>query len=445
MRSASSPAGWSNYHDVPRRPPYLGFAIAGIMLAVAFFIGLGGWAAVAPLSSAAPAPGQVRVESHRKTVQHLEGGIVKEILVHEGDAVQAGQVLVRLDDTQTGVTLKILRNQHDELKALETRLLAERQGDAVLFFPAELNDKRADPVMANMLDGQERIFRQRRQSLTKQLDIINQEIAQLEAQKRGDQAQIAALDRQLALARSEADLLDDLVKRGLAARPNLLGLQGQVASLEGSRGEQLGRIAQAEQAIAEARLRAAELQNQNGNEIETELRDTQAKLAETEGKLQSAKDQNDRTLITAPVSGQVVNLRVFTVRGVISPGEPLLDIVPDDGPLVIDARIQPTDIDVVHVGLAAQIALTAYKRRIVPLLDGKVIGVSADTLQTEDHRNFYYEATISIQQDQLAKLRNVKLYPGMPVEVMIMTGDRTVFDYAIGPIIDSFHRAFRED
>jgi len=353
--------------------------------------------------------------------------------------------LLRLDDTQTAASLKILQDQHDELKALEARLLAERRGDSTLVFPGDLAARRAIPSVANMLDGQERIFAQRRQSLAKQIDIINQQIAQLGAERQGDQAQIAALDRQLALARSETDLVNDLVKKGLASRPNLLALQGQVASLEGSRGEQLGRISQAEQAIAEARLRAAELQTQDSNETETELRDTQAKLAEVEGKLQSAKDQNDRMLVTAPVSGQVVNLRVFTVHGVISPGEPLLDIVPDNGTLVIAARVQPTDIDTVHVGLAAQIALTAYKRRVVPLLDGKVISVSADTLQTEDHRNFYYEATISIQKDQLAKLRNVKLYPGMPVEVMIMTGDRTVLDYAIGPIIDSFHRAFRED
>ncbi|HVJ44513.1 MAG TPA: HlyD family type I secretion periplasmic adaptor subunit [Dongiaceae bacterium] len=445
MRSTSSPAGWLSHDAVPRQPPYLASAVAGLALLVTFFIGFGSWAARAPLASAALASGQVRVESHRKTVQHLEAGIIREILVREGDKVRVGQPLLRLDDTQTVAALKILQDQHDELKALEARLLAERRGDSVLVFPADLEAQRVDPSRADMLEGQQRIFTERRQSLANQIDIIKQQIAQLEAERRGDQAQIAALDRQLALARSETDLVNDLVKKGLASRPNLLALQGQVASLEGARGEQLGRISQAEQAIGEARLRAAALQSQNNNEIETELRDTQAKLAEVEGKLQSARDQNNRMLITAPVSGQVVNLRVFTAHGVINPGEPLLDIVPDDGTLVIDARVQPTDIDTVHAGLDAQVALTAYKRRIVPLLDGKVLRVSADTLQTEDHRTSYYEATISIDESQLARLDNVKLYPGMPVEVMIMTGNRTVLDYAIGPVIDSFHRAFRED
>ncbi|HKY93864.1 MAG TPA: HlyD family type I secretion periplasmic adaptor subunit [Kiloniellales bacterium] len=438
-------SAWSKPEDVPSRPAIRATVVAGVVLAATFFIGLGGWAAVAPLSSAAIAPGEVRVESHRKTVQHLEGGIVRELLVRDGDRVSAGQILLQLDDTQTAATLQILQSQHDELRALEARLLAERQATVELLFPSDLAARRTEAAVASALEGQERLFRQRRQQLRQQLDIIDQQIGQLEAQIQGAEAQLSALDQQLALARSEVELFAGLVEEGLAPKPRLLAVQGQVASLEGSRGEQLGRIAEAEQAIAEARLRAAELQSQSSSEVESQLFETQAKLAEVEGKLEAASDQNSRMLVTAPVDGQVVNLRVHTMGGVVEPGQALLDIVPEDDTLVIDARVQPADIDVVHAGLAAQVALTAYKRGLVPLLDGEVVSLSADAIRNEEDDSVYYAASISIAKDQLARLENVQLYPGMPVEVLILTGRRTALDYALGPLAQSFHWAFREE
>jgi membrane fusion protein, type I secretion system len=436
---------WSRPDAVPPMPPIGRTVILGLALAALFFAGFGGWAALAPLSSAAVAPGQVRVAGHRKTVQHLEGGIVRQILVHEGDTVAAGQVLLRLDDTQSAIVLAVLQDEQDELEALEARLLAERDGKASLNFPAELERRRAEAKLAEDLNGQERLFASRQHSLKGQLDILDQQKQQLEAEIDGERAQATAFAQQLQLARDEAAAVADLVRRGLAPKPRLQALQGQIASLEGSRVEQLALVARAEQAIGESRFRAADLVNQRANEVETELRDTEAKLAEVREKVRAAGDVHRRMEVIAPVAGRVVDLRVFTAGGVIAPGQPLLDIVPSEDALVVDARVSPTDIDVVRAGLPAQVALTAYKRRIVPLLDAEVIDVSADALPSADQRGTYYTASIRIRQDQLARLHDVSLVPGMPVDVMILTGKRTALDYLLGPILDSYRHAFRED
>jgi len=438
-------ASWARPEDVPLRPRIGAPLAAGAFLLIAFFAGFGGWAALAPLSSATVAEGVIRVETHRKTVQHLEGGIVREILVNEGDKVTAGQVLMRLDKTQSGTTVSVLQDQQDALLALQARLEAERDGLDAIQFPPELLARQSDPKVATVVGGQQKIFDTRRQSLRAQLGILSQRVEQLGSEIAGHKAQLVSANEQIQLTQEEIATVTDLLNRGLERKPRLLALQRQQSYLEGSRGEQLGAIAKAQQEIGEAKLQSADLLDKRSSEIALELRDTQSRLLENRQKLGAAVDVDNRMEVVAPVSGQVVDLKVHTLGGVVRPGDALLDIVPQSDELVVEARVRPVDIDAVHAGQSAQVALTAYKQRTTPRLDGRLATVSADALIDESRHISYYSAEIHIDSSELAKLNGVQLYPGMPAEVMIVTGERTLLQYFIQPVIDSFHRAFREE
>ena len=435
---------WTKPEDLPVRPVIRAPVMTGCAIALSFFAGLGGWSSLAPLSSAAVAEGVIRVESHRKTVQHLEGGIVREILVGEGQEVAAGQALIRLDATQTSTTVAVLRDQMDAFMALEARLIAERDGTDVIAFDEELKSRSSDPKVASILDGQERIFNSRRRSLTDQAGILAQRVEQLGAEIDGHKAQLASADEQIRLTGEEIATVNDLLDRGLERKPRLLALQRQRSYLEGLRGEQHGAIAKAEQAIGEAKLQSADLLNKRSSEVALELREVQSRLLEIREKLSLADDINKRMEVVAPVSGQVVDLKVHTLGGVIHAGEALMDIVPQSDELVVEARVRPTDVESVHVGQPAQVALTAYKQRTTPRLDGTLVTLSADALTDEVRHTTYYSAEIRIDPTELLKLEAVQLYPGMPAEVMIVTGERTLLQYLIQPVLDSFHRAFRE-
>jgi HlyD family type I secretion membrane fusion protein len=438
-------ASWARPEDVPLRPRIGAPLAAGAFLLIAFFAGFGGWAALAPLSSATVAEGVIRVETHRKTVQHLEGGIVREILINEGDKVTAGQVLMRLDKTQSGTTVSVLQDQQDALLALQARLEAERDGLDAIQFPPELSARQSDPKVATVVGGQQKIFDTRRQSLRAQLGILSQRVEQLGSEIAGHKAQLVSANEQIQLTQEEIATVTDLLNRGLERKPRLLALQRQQSYLEGSRGEQLGAIAKAQQEIGEAKLQSADLLDKRSSEIALELRDTQSRLLEIRQKLGAAVDVDNRMEVVAPVSGQVVDLKVHTLGGVVRPGDALLDIVPQSDELVVEARVRPVDIDAVHAGQSAQVALTAYKQRTTPRLDGRLATVSADALIDESRHISYYSAEIHIDSSELAKLNGVQLYPGMPAEVMIVTGERTLLQYFIQPVIDSFHRAFREE
>lgn len=431
--------------QAPARPESGVAILIGAAAITVFIGGFAAWATLAPLASAAVAPGRVTAESNRKTVQHLEGGIVRDILVREGDRVEQGQVLLRLDNSQSGTTLDLLQGQFDAMKAAEARLAAERDGLDRIEFPQWLQARRTETAVAAILVGQERIFASRQATQRGQSEILEQRVRQLEAEITAYRAQVASQEEQAALIREEVKAVESLVNRGLERKTRLLALQRQAASLAGNRGELLGQIARAEQAIGEAKLQAADLVNARLNEVAVELRDTQNKIAELEERMQLARDVNRRLEIAAPQAGRIVSMRFVTPGGVIRPGEPVLDIVPEGDVLVIDARVAPTDIDVVRVGLPADVVLTAYKRRTTPILRGNVIYVSADSLIDEEHEAPYYEARIEIEREQLTGLETVELYPGMPAEVMIVTGERTPFAYLVGPLRDSFRRAFREE
>lgn len=430
---------------VPARPPIRRLVLVALAIIALLFGGLGGWAAVVPLQSAAVAQGQVRVSTHRKTIQHLEGGIVQAILVKEGDAVTAGQVLVRLDDTRVRANLDRLKGRAAGLLATKVRLAAERDGARTLAFPEALTAAaRGDPKIEEILSSQRGIFAARRRALEGRTRILRQRIGQLNKEIASLQAQVDAETRQLALITEEMDTVSMLVGKGLAEKPRLLALQRNAARIEGSRGEHLGLIARAEQRIGETELRMIDLENTFSNEVVKELEEVQGKLSDVEEQIKAAEDVLQRTEILAPQDGVVVSLRVHTPGGVIKPGEPILDIVPQNDVLLIEARINPLDIDVVHVGLPAQVRLTAYGSRHVLPLDGEVIYLSADSFTDQRTGAPYYLARIRANAEQQRRLRKVTLYPGMPAEVMILTGERTALDYALRPLFDSFARAFRE-
>jgi HlyD family type I secretion membrane fusion protein len=432
---------------VPRSPPVRAPVLAGLLILLAFGLGFGGWAALAPLSSAAIAPGFVRVESNRKTVQHLEGGIIDELRVQDGDIVQAGQVLIRLDRTQAAARHDALLHQYQSLRAAEARLIAERDGRHRIAFGEELESRRAEPRVTDILAGQESIFETRRRSYQGQIGILEQRVEQLRSEIAGLRAQVSSEDRQLALIAEETADVDSLVGKGLERKARLLALRRQAALLEGGRGEHIAEIARAQQAIGETELETFSLEDRLAAEVAEGLEEVQNQLAETEEELRAAEDVLRRHEITALIAGTVVGLRFFTEGGVIEPGVPILDIVPESDRLIIEAQVNPLDIDTVEPGLPAQVRLIAFKQRSTPTLDGQVVQVSADSLSDEEAETAisFYKADVEIDPAELTRLDGVSLYRGMPAEVLIRTGERTLADYLLAPVLDSFARAFREE
>ena len=416
----------------------------GSFIFFVFVVGFGVWSAMAPLAEAAIAPGTIKVEGNRRTVQHLEGGIVREILVRDGSKVQAGQVLVRLDDVQTDSTAEAQRAQRWALLAQDARLVAEmgKPGDPIEFPPELLNSP--NPRARDAVRGQREVYEARTASLNSQLRVLRARVDQQQAAIRGAQGQMVATRNQLRLIREEEQMRRGLVNQGLARIPDLLALQRAMAGLEGTMQELTGQIDRANATIAETERQIQQVLDQRMQEVSTELREVRGKLAEAEERLRASTDVQTRRDILAPESGTVVNLRLFTLGAVVKPGDAVLELVPDQDRLVAEVNIQPSDIDVVFPGLKSEIRLPAFKQRLVPYLHGEVTWVAADVTTNEQTRQQYYRAYILIDREQMEALPNVFLTPGMPVEAHVQIGERSFFQYMTQPIRDSFARAFRE-
>lgn len=424
-----------------RIPIVIGCIIIGL-----FFGTLGGWAALAPLESAAIAPGEVTIDTKRKTIQHFEGGIIGEILVRDGDLVDAEQVLIRLEEIQSRAELELLQGRFLTATAVEARLISERDGWEDVAFPDWLLDRLIEPEVIETVSGQVNIFTSRRESLVHQTLILRQRMAQFGEEITGLEGQIESEDVQLNLIAEESEDVRKLVESGLARRPRLLALEREAAALEGRRSQNLAGIARANQSISEAELRVSELQTEFINQVVQQLSETQAELFDLADRIRASEDKLARTEVRAPISGTIVNLQVHTPGGVIAPGAPLLDIVPSDDPLVIEARIDPGDIDVVRTGLEAQVRISAFSQRNITPIPGVVIYVSADRLNDERTGAVYYIARIKLDEEDIFEaLQGAELQPGMQAEVMIATGARTALEAIISPISSSFNRAFRED
>ncbi len=404
------------------------------------------WAATAPLNSAAIAIGTVILDNNKKTIQHLEGGIVDAILVREGMRVSAGDVLIKLDETTAKARYELLRKQLVSAKASEARLEAERDSLGNITFPPELLKKEAtDPTIKESLDSQRRLFSSRRNSIKGRISILNKKIDQYAQEIRGLGAQSVSATRQIALLKEEIQAVKTLVNSGNAPRSRLLSLQRQMEGLSGERGESGAMISRAEQSIGEAKLEMINVRNNFLNEVIEELKETQVSLSDLEERIRASEDTFNRINILSPLDGTITDLQVHTLGGVIRPGDPLMDIVPADDKLIVEALVQPQDIDVMERGLEASIRLSAYKARFVPPITGRVVHISADRFEDERNGTSYYKARIEVDSEELKNLENVELYPGMPADVLIVTGSRTMLSYLFSPIRDSFNKSFRED
>lgn len=423
----------------PRRPMWIG----GVIIMVTFF-GLGAWAAFAPLDSAAVAPGVVMVESNRRVIQHLEGGIVHDIRVQDGSVVKAGDVLISLDDTRVKAQVAILQQDLDSSLAIEARLLAERSGHAKVEFPQELTSRASDPMVKSAIDGQENVFQARKASMDGQKAILEQRIQQYKEQIVGLQALQKSKEIQTQTIKDELSGLEGLLEKGYVTKPRVLALQREAARLEGETGDHISAIARSEQGIGEAKLQIFQLEKSRQEDIAKELRDIQARIAESREKIVAADDVMRRIDLTAPVDGTVMNLQVHTKGGVVAPGAPLMEIVPAEDKLVIEAQISPMDIDTVHPGQEVAIHVSAVDSRLVPVINGTLETVSADRYTDQRTGMAYYKGRVTIPPDQIDRLGEHSLHSGMAVEAMVNRGQQTALHYMLRPLLQSLSRSFKE-
>jgi HlyD family type I secretion membrane fusion protein len=431
--------------DTEAKPLRLkGVVGAGLFVCLAFFGAFGGWAAFAPLDSAAVASGTVKVQGERKTVQHLEGGIIDQLLVKEGQEVKAGAVLLQLDDTQAKVRLGLLQGRHVSRMALAARLRAERDNLPEIQIPTELSAQSDDPSVLAAITAQISVFDARQTSLVSETKILQQRIIQTGEEVTGLRDEIATQDEQIELIDQEIAGLETLFKKGLTPLERLLNLKRLRAGIRGLRAKNSAAIARAKASVTEIRQRMIELRNRMLNEAVAELSEVETELFDLDQQRHAAEDVLRRTKLTAPVDGIVVGLNFHTSGGVIQPGEPVLDLVPVGEQLVIEARVLPDDIDVVKGGQSAQVRVTAFSQRDIMAMEGTVLTVSADSLMDERTGQTYYVAQIKINDSEMQKLSDLKMLPGMPAEVMIRVGSRSMVDYLMEPLLRTLRRSMRE-
>ncbi len=422
-----------------RRAVILGFATL-----VALVGGFGLWSVTATISGAIVAPGRIEVEQNRQVVQHPDGGVVAEILVTEGARVSVGAPLIRLDGTAVISELAIVEGQFFELQARKARLSAERDGAPLMTFPPDLLAEAKDRAdIADLMQGQERLFTARAQTLSQTAQQLEKQRAQTLAQIQGLTAQSASVDRQLALIDQELADARILLEKGLAQAPRVLALEREAAKLSGQGGELVAAKAQAESRVTESELQVLRLHSQRREDAATQLRDIDSALREVAERRLALQDRVARLDICAPASGTVLGLQITTPRAVIRAADPLAYIVPQDRPLVIAAQISPLNIDEVQVGQAVQLRFPTFSGRTTPDLTGVVSILSADALTDSVTNSAYYRADITLSPEEAGRLGH-PLLPGMPVEAFFQTTPRTPMAYLIKPFADYFVRAFRE-
>lgn len=440
---------------VPPRNAMRPLVLAGVVILVVFG-GIGAWSATAPIDSAVVAPGMIAVETDRRSVQHLEGGIVAEVLVKEGAVVKQGQLLMRLDETRTRAQEEVARGERYTQLAAEARLTAERDDQPSVTFPEELLARKSDKKVGEILKLANAQFTTRATAIKGQRQILQQRIVQLEEQIEGFRALQKSKARQGELIDEEMRMIEDLVKKGHVTRQRYLALQREASRLDGEAADHIASIAKAQQTIGETRLQILQLDNDRAQEITKELREVQAKMFEATERLGMLEDQSRRLEITAPVDGTVINLAYVTVGGVVPPGATILAIVPSNEKIVAQAQVSPADIDSVHPGQSVHIRFSTAAAKNTPVVEGTLEYVSADRL-TMDQRpglstaamptlvpNAFYTARVAIDNKELAKLGDLKIHTGMPVEVLINRGERTALQYIAGPLSNNFARAFKE-
>ena len=419
--------------------------IFGACCIVLIFAGFGGWAATAHLSSAVITQGVMAVDGKRKLVQHLEGGIVETLMVRDGDVVAPGDGLITLDPIRPRSMLAIITSSLLKELASEARLIAERDGSDKISYRADLAAEVDSAEVRALTISQNAIFEARRTSLKGEVAILEQRIAQLGDETKGLTAQRELKQRQMEFITEELNGLRQLMALGQTTKPRILQLERSAAALLGEEGELLSSIARTQKTVGETKLQIIQRQQDFQKSVTEELEAVQSRLRDLQERAVAARDVLRRISITAPVGGTVVNMAAHSVGAVIKPGETVLEIVPGKDNLVVEVSIRPQDIDIVTLEQAAAIRLLAFKQRTTPLLHGKVMYVSADSLENPTTRQQYYVARIAVPDEEIARLGKLKVQPGMQVEVMIQTGDRTAFQYLVQPMVDSVNKAWREE
>jgi HlyD family secretion protein len=418
--------------------------VAAIVVVSVLVVGVGGWAATAVISGAVVASGSLVVDTNVKKVQHPTGGIVGELRVRDGDRVHAGDIVVRLDETVTRANLAIVTKGLGEMMARKARLESERDGLDTITFPAQLLAEADDPDRAAAMDSERKLFDLRKTARSGQKAQLRERIAQLGEEITGLAAQQNSKAKEIALIERELAGVRELWKQNLVQLTRLTALEREAARLDGERGQLVAAAAQAKGKIAETALQILQIDQDLASDVAKELRDVDGKIGEFVERKVTAEDQLKRIDIRAPQDGSVFQLAVHTVGGVITAGDPIMLIVPEADNLSVEVKVNPQDIDQLQLNQKAILRFSAFNARTTPEIEGIVTRISADTSTDQRTGQTYYTVRISMPAEQIERLGNVKLLPGMPVEAFVQTGDRTMLSYLMKPLHDQVMRAFRE-
>ncbi len=436
----------SNQDEAPKvSTSYLGILLFGAIILLISVGGFGVWAATAKLDSAVIAAGKVAVESNRKEIQHLQGGIVKEIAVRDAQRVNEGDLLVVLDHTQAKANTDLTRVQYFQALTQEARLMAERDGLDEITFPDMIMRNRDDPAVKTMMTDQERQFGERKESIENRIDIFEAQIAQQEEFIAGTREQIASLDSQIASYDTEIEAVRPAAEKGFYAKNRLAALERERTRIFGQKAESRSSIARTGQSIGEAKIEILQLKQEFVENVVEQLREARLTLADARERHTIASDVYDRVEIRAPQDGIVQNMQIHTLGGVVQAGETIMEIVPVNDDLIINARISPLDIDSVRTGMQAEVRFSSFTGQEIPTIFGTVEWISADILIDEMEREEYYVSKIIVDNDSVPERIAKVLTPGMPGDVIIATGERTTLNYLVQPLQNRLIKAFTEE
>jgi len=402
------------------------------------------WASFAPLGEGVVAHGEVTVVSNKKTVQHQYGGTIQEILVTEGARVKKGQVLIRLNDAQPKANLTNIEGEYFSALALEARLMAERSRAGTIVFPKEIVSLSHVPEIADHIRTQQELFNARRGALQSAIAILRDNADGMKEYIRRIEELQMSRAKQMELLTGEMSSLRQLADQGYYPRTKILETERTLAELSGRRSEDLGNIARSRKAMSEYRLTILQREQEFLRDVETQLSEVQKKLTALKDQYAATRDLVDKTEIKAPEEGIVVGLAVHTTGGVISPGQPIMQIVPENEELIVEAKVMTTDRDRVREKLPVNLMLPAFNVKTTPVIEGEVILISADRFTDEATRIPYYLCRVKLTKEGISKLGNRHLQPGMPAQVVIKTGERTLMNYLVKPLFDRITVSFKE-
>lgn len=411
-----------------------------VILVGGFFL----WACIAPLSGAVIADGKIKITTNRKTIQHLEGGIVKEILVRDGDRVKKGQPLILLEDTKNSAEVNILRDQYDALLAKQARLFAEQTLANKVNFPAALLEP-ATATRKEFINREVAIFNSRRKMLNDQISLLRAELNHSKEAANSYQSQLSAIEENINYKQEQLAMRESLHQKNFVGKADVLNFRQSLTDKKELLGAQTADYNNTKARIAELELRTIDVKNRYIQEADSESKDVNQQLSEIAERIRPAEDSLQRRVVSAPTDGQVISLKVTTVGGVVPPGQPIMDIVPVSDDLVIEVKVKNTDIDTVYPGQPAEVQLNAYNQRTTPMIQGEVVFVAGDGVEEQQTGNVYYPAHVKINKDSIKTIQHVKLEPGMPATAYIKTHARTMMEYFLSPVTQRMRHTFREE